>query len=233
MAVRGTVDAGAGGTLVTSVTGTANQVTASPTTGAVVVGLAAIAQIATSLAIAGATIGTDALGVTGTATVSGLVTLSSGFTFGGGGATVAAIGGAQIRYALAASSSTTTLINVVVAGSGLVAASGIQAIFTLAPTVTQTSTAGYSMLVINPTESSTGSGVKLLAQLQVGSVNKLIIDNAGLITSASATLFATSAALTNNAAAQAGTLLNSPTAGNPTKWIPINDNGTVRNIPAW
>lgn len=37
----------------------------------------------------------------------------------------------------------------------------------------------------------------------------------------------------NNAAAQAGTLTNAPVAGNPTKWIPINDNGTIRNIPAW
>lgn len=43
----------------------------------------------------------------------------------------------------------------------------------------------------------------------------------------------TGAAFTNNAAAAAGTLLNSPTAGDPTKWIPINDNGTIRNIPAW
>ena len=40
-------------------------------------------------------------------------------------------------------------------------------------------------------------------------------------------------ALTNNAAAQAATITNGPAAGNPTKWIPINDNGTIRNIPAW
>lgn len=38
---------------------------------------------------------------------------------------------------------------------------------------------------------------------------------------------------TNNAAAAAGTLTNAPVAGNPTKWIPINDNGTIRNVPAW
>lgn len=48
-----------------------------------------------------------------------------------------------------------------------------------------------------------------------------------------AQLLQTSAALTNNAAAAAGTLTNAPVAGNPTKWIPINDNGTIRNIPAW
>lgn len=55
----------------------------------------------------------------------------------------------------------------------------------------------------------------------------------GLVTLGSATLLATNIALTNNAAAATATLTNSPTAGNPTKWIPINDNGTVRNIPAW
>jgi len=47
------------------------------------------------------------------------------------------------------------------------------------------------------------------------------------------TLLSTSVALTNGAAAAAGTLTNSPAAGNPTKWIPINDNGTTRYIPAW
>ena len=38
---------------------------------------------------------------------------------------------------------------------------------------------------------------------------------------------------TNNAGAQLATTTNGPLAGNPTKWIPINDNGTIRNIPAW
>jgi hypothetical protein len=46
-------------------------------------------------------------------------------------------------------------------------------------------------------------------------------------------LLKTRAALTDGAAAAAGTLLNAPTAGDPTKWIPINDNGTTRYIPAW
>jgi len=43
----------------------------------------------------------------------------------------------------------------------------------------------------------------------------------------------TGVAFTNNAAAAVGTLTNAPAAGNPTRWIPINDNGTIRNIPAW
>ncbi len=49
----------------------------------------------------------------------------------------------------------------------------------------------------------------------------------------SGALIATSAALTTGAGAAAGTLTNAPSAGNPTKWIKINDNGTIRAIPAW
>ena len=48
-----------------------------------------------------------------------------------------------------------------------------------------------------------------------------------------ATFHTTNTALTNGAAAAVGTLLNAPAAGNPTKWIGINDNGTTRYIPAW
>ena len=46
-------------------------------------------------------------------------------------------------------------------------------------------------------------------------------------------LLETTTALTNGAAAAAGTLLNAPAAGNPTKWVAVNDNGTTRYIPTW
>lgn len=55
----------------------------------------------------------------------------------------------------------------------------------------------------------------------------------GALTINSATLIQTKTAFTNGAAAAVGTLNNAPAAGNPTKWIPINDNGTTRFIPAW
>jgi hypothetical protein len=41
------------------------------------------------------------------------------------------------------------------------------------------------------------------------------------------------ASFTDGAGAQAGTITNAPAVGNPTKWIPIDDNGTTRYIPAW
>lgn len=46
-------------------------------------------------------------------------------------------------------------------------------------------------------------------------------------------LINTSAALTTGAGVGAGTITNAPAAGNPTKWIKINDNGTIRAFPAW
>jgi hypothetical protein len=55
----------------------------------------------------------------------------------------------------------------------------------------------------------------------------------GTLTTSSTTLHTSSVSLTNGAGAGAGTLTNAPTAGNPTKWIAIVDNGTTRYIPAW
>jgi hypothetical protein len=55
----------------------------------------------------------------------------------------------------------------------------------------------------------------------------------GSLTDTTTNLIASSVALGNGAAAAAGTLGNAPTAGNPTKWVPINDNGTTRYIPTW
>lgn len=55
----------------------------------------------------------------------------------------------------------------------------------------------------------------------------------GGITTGNTTLHTTTTNLTNGAGAGAGTLTNAPAAGNPTKWLPVNDNGTTRYIPAW
>lgn len=66
-----------------------------------------------------------------------------------------------------------------------------------------------------------------------GGTTRAILSNTGLLTTNSTTLHATSVALANGAGAGAGTITNAPAAGNPTKWIPINDNGTTRYIPAW
>lgn len=53
------------------------------------------------------------------------------------------------------------------------------------------------------------------------------------LTNNTGNLIDSSIGLTNGAGASVGTLTNAPTAGNPTKWVPIDDNGTTRYIPAW
>jgi hypothetical protein len=65
----------------------------------------------------------------------------------------------------------------------------------------------------------------------VGSTKTLVVS--GPLEVSSATLIKSNATLTNGAAAAVGTLTNAPAAGNPSKWIPINDNGTTRYLPAW
>jgi hypothetical protein len=79
--------------------------------------------------------------------------------------------------------STTSVINsFTTSGSGFNSNSGSQAFLSLTPTFNQSGTAGYTGLLINPTESSTGSGAKNLILAQVGGVDKFVVDNAGTIT---------------------------------------------------
>lgn len=69
--------------------------------------------------------------------------------------------------------------------------------------------------------------------IQIGADGQEVNVGSGGLKLPGGTLLGTTTALTNGAAAQTATLTNGPTAGNPTKWIPINDNGTTRYIPAW
>ena len=46
-------------------------------------------------------------------------------------------------------------------------------------------------------------------------------------------LIASSVDLADNTGVANATMNNGPTAGDPTKWIEIDDNGTTRYIPTW
>lgn len=67
----------------------------------------------------------------------------------------------------------------------LTASSGVQTFARIAPVINQSSTAGYTALLINATQTATGSGAKLLFNAQVGGVSQFSVSNAGVITSAS------------------------------------------------
>lgn len=77
-------------------------------------------------------------------------------------------------------SSTAGAINLKVSGTWT-ASSGVQYGTTIVPTVNQTSTAGYTALLVNPTETGVGSGSNLLADFQVGGTSKVSIKNDGVI----------------------------------------------------
>ncbi len=91
------------------------------------------------------------------------------------------------------------------------------------------------------------SGTKGSIVLRLGIIVRLTVDDNSVTidapvsgdsltvapSSSSGALMATSSALTTGAGASAGTITNAPSVGNPTKWIKINDAGTIRSIPAW
>ncbi|GEM_PF-2555959 len=75
-----------------------------------------------------------------------------------------------------------TLFDLTTSGTGLSGTGGSQYGVRIIPTINQSSTAGYTMLLINPTETATGSGTKLLIDAQVGGTSKFKVDNTGAIT---------------------------------------------------
>lgn len=99
--------------------------------------------------------------------------------------------------------------------------------------VIASTTAGQSFgLVMTAGTNSTDYAARILNAAATTEYFKIRGDGETFV-APNGTLLFTLAALTNNAGAGAGTLTNAPAAGNPTKWIKINDNGTVRSIPAW
>jgi hypothetical protein len=58
--------------------------------------------------------------------------------------------------------------------------SASQVTFAITPTINQSSTAGYTALLINPTETATGSGAKNLIDAQVGGASKFKVTNTGM-----------------------------------------------------
>jgi len=71
---------------------------------------------------------------------------------------------------------------VVQVGGTYTGSSGNTNILLINPTINQSSTAGYNGLMINPTETTTGSGNKNLILAQVGGVSKFTVSNTGAVT---------------------------------------------------
>lgn len=95
---------------------------------------------------------------------------------------------------------------------------------------------GYGSGIWSRNSTSNGD-VNVLYVTHVAGVDQVISPSPlyllGPLTLNGGILLGTSAALTDGAAALTATLTNSPKTGNPTKWVPIIDNGVTRYIPMW
>lgn len=157
----------------------------------------------------------------------GTGTLRDFYMSAGGSSFQVGITGAYIRDLSAVNSLFTWSL------TNCTAASGLQSGLLVNLTTLQSGTAGYRALELTVTEGTTGSGEKSLIMGSVGGLVKFRVFSSGLIETGYSTMIRSSSGFTNGAGAAAGTLANAPVAGNPTKWIPIDDNGTTRYIPAW
>lgn len=85
----------------------------------------------------------------------------------------------QVKHTIAATSGVAGASILDITSNGLASATGVQYGLRIAPTLLQTSSAGYTALLVNPTESTIGSGTKLLADFQVNNQSKVRINTAG------------------------------------------------------
>lgn len=121
-----------------------------------------------------------------------------------------------------------------VTSTGLSGISGTQAGAQIDPTINQSSTAGYTALLVNPTESATGSGTKLLADFQLGGTSKFKIDNTGVATvaavgTASGSLVSVDGTqtLTNKTiSGGSNTITNISLTSSVTGTLPVSNGGT-------
>lgn len=187
----------------------------------------------------------DTMMTTGTAqTVSGVKTLELPLITDSADTTKAiafTLSGATTGTTLTLASSQTasrTLTIPVLAGADTVATLNIANTFTANQTIQKSS--GNSQMAFIPGSGTTyvvgSNGTQFFVfnnSINVATFAASAAVLSGSLTVSSATLIGSNTTLTNNAGAQVATMTNGPTAGNPTKWIPINDNGTTRNIPAW
>lgn len=96
------------------------------------------------------------------------------------------------------------------------------------------SAAGGSIIFQTAAAGGAGSTPNTLAAaLIIASTKEATFAGQVTVPGAAVPIIKTTATITSGAAGNTGTLTNAPAVGNPTSWIPINDNGVTRYIPAW
>ena len=187
------------------------------------------AQAAPSLALGGATIGTNALAVTGTANISSNLTVGSGSSSG----VLISSGDNSFR--------TLQFAGTAFGSNGVVAIRGDETV-----AIRGAGAFGWENGANNP---ATGTIDTNLSRISAGIVGvgtgaagsiagglraaTLALTGALTVPGVTTAALTSTGTFTSGAAAQVGTLTNAPAAGNPTTWIKIIDGGVTRYIPAW
>jgi hypothetical protein len=79
------------------------------------------------------------------------------------------------------SASIAKAVSVGSASDSLSSSSATQSVFCIEPVINQSSTGAYNALLINVTQTATGSGTKRLINAQVGGTSKFYVDNSGAV----------------------------------------------------
>jgi hypothetical protein len=185
----------------------------------------------------------NGIDLSGAATISGFAFKAPGFSVDGSGVLRPSginIGSAAASFGVSLKFADNSSGQVLIAGatrgvriwtdSGASAASHIEG-------VDQTGTASFQPLQINgstlifQTGSTTAGQFAASGGFSVGTTSD---PGAGAIYINNATfMLRTKTSFASGAGSSTATLTNAPAAGNPSKWIAIDDNGTTRQIPAW
>lgn len=156
---------------------------------------------------------------------------ASTYTFNGGPVTVSIDNGNLATFSRTTAGATSSLSVNGDNGGPYLATSAINnlTIYTGSMAAKFNSSQGFS--VFGVTEATTGGAGAITSAGGIYAAKKII--TASSLTTGDTVLHHTSVALTNGAAANTATFTNAPAAGNPTKWVPIDDNGTTRYVPAF
>lgn len=93
-------------------------------------------------------------------------------------------------------------------------------------------TIGSNALAVTGTANISGV-VTINTTTLTGGASNLMTLNGGLKTTLATAILGSATTITGGATGNVPTLTAGPVTGNPTKWLPYNDNGTTRYIPAW
>ena len=157
-------------------------------------------------------------------------------SFGSAADTLLARGGAanvrlgDIAVDTAPIAQTLSVQNTLAGGTSNVAGAN----FTIAGSQGKGSGGGGSLIFQVAPAGSAGTAVNALATaLTIDSTKAATFAGAVTVPGIAVAAFTSTGTFTSGAGASLGTLSNAPSAGNPTSWIKIIDNGVTRYIPAW